>query len=207
MTGLRDRKKQEVRHRIIEAAIVLFTEKGLRDTTMEEIAAASDISVGTVYNYFGTKNALLLAGVEEETEKMVAAGTATLEDPGDDPLAAALRLIHVYLDDFAQWDTRLLREVMGAAFSKVGGEDLTSELAQLDQRLLEQMMVLLSHFHAEGRLADGVEVYEATVLVFSVFFLQIFMFISLEGFEITDLYEQVDRQIELAFAGINKESE
>lgn len=207
MTGLRDRKKRQARHRIIRAATGLFAEKGMADTTMEEIAASSDVSVGTVYNYFGTKNALLLAGVEEETEKMVAAGMATLADPGDDPLIAVKRLIHVYLDDFSAWDPRLLREVMSAAFSQVGGEELTSELAQLDRRLLEQMTVLLSRFHEEGRLADGVAVQEATLLVFSTFFLQLFMFMSLEGFEISDLYEQVDRQLELAFSGIKRESE
>jgi len=207
VTGLRDRKKRQARHRIIRAATGLFAEKGMADTTMEEIAASSDVSVGTVYNYFGTKNALLLAGVEEETEKMVAAGMATLADPGDDPLIAVKRLIHVYLDDFSAWDPRLLREVMSAAFSQVGGEELTSELAQLDRRLLEQMTVLLSRFHEEGRLADGVAVQEATLLVFSTFFLQLFMFMSLEGFEISDLYEQVDRQLELAFSGIKRESE
>jgi hypothetical protein len=138
---------------------------------------------------------------------MIAAGAATLSSPGTDPEAAVKRLLRVYLDDFAAWDPRLLREVMGAAFQRIGGEDITSELAQLDQRLLEQMMILLSHFHSEGKLAGGVDVHEATLLVFSVFFLQIFMFISLEGFTITDLYQQVNRQVELAFAGINNESE
>ncbi|MDJ0955045.1 MAG: TetR/AcrR family transcriptional regulator [Acidimicrobiia bacterium] len=207
MTGLRDRKKQQVRRRIIQAATQLITDKGLSDTTMEEIAAASDVSVGTVYNYFGTKSALLLAGVEDETEKMVAAGMATLTSPGDDPEAAVLRLLHAYLDDFSSWDPRLLREVMGAAFQRVDGAEITSELAQLDQRLLEQMMVLLSHFHEEGKLATGVEVYDATLLVFSVFVLQLFMFISLDTYEVSDLYKQVDRQVQLAFAGLNKESE
>jgi AcrR family transcriptional regulator len=207
MTGLRDRKKRELRHRIIQAAATLITDQGLNETTMEEIAAASDVSVGTVYNYFGTKSALLLAGVEEETENMLAAGAATLASPGTDPEAAVKRLLRVYVDDFAAWDPRLLREVMGAAFQRIGGEDITSELAQLDQRLLEQMMTLLSHFHGKGQLADGVEVLEATMLLFSVFVLQIFMYMSLESFEISDLHEQVDRQIELVFTGINKESE
>lgn len=207
VTGLRERKKKELRHRIIRAAAELITSQGLDETTIEEIAIASDVSVGTVYNYFGTKSALLLAGVEEETEKMIAAGAATLASPGSDPEAAVQRLLRAYLDDFAAWDPRLLREVMGAAFQRIGGEDITSELAQLDQRLLEQMMVLLSHFHSEGKLAEGVEVHEATVLVFSVFFLQLFMYMSLEEFAITDLYEQVDRQIQLAFAGIRAESE
>ena len=207
MTGLRDRKKKELRHRIIQAAAKLITDQGLNETTMEEIAAASDVSVGTVYNYFGTKSALLLAGVEEETDKMIATGAATLASPGTNPEVAVKRLLRVYVDDFAAWDPRLLREVMGAAFQRIGGEDITSELARLDQRLLEQMMTLLSHFHGKSQLDDGVEVLEATMLIFSVFVLQIFMYMSLEGFEISDLRKQVDRQVELVFAGINKESE
>ena len=204
MTGLRDRKKKELRHRIIQAAAELITDQGLNETTMEQIAVTADVSVGTVYNYFGTKSALLLAGVEEETATMVTAGKAILASPGPDPEAAVQRLLHAYLDDFAQWDPRLLREVMGAAFQTVGGVDLTSELAKLDQLLLDQMMILLAHFHSEGKLADGVEVNDATLLVFSTFFLQLFMYMSLEGFEISDLYEQVDRQIALVFTGIQK---
>ena len=50
VTGLRDRKKQEVRRRIIAAAADLFTTPGLDATTMEDIAAAADVSVATVYN-------------------------------------------------------------------------------------------------------------------------------------------------------------
>ena len=41
MTGLRDRKKQEVRQRIIAAAAALFAARGLDGTTMDEVAAAA----------------------------------------------------------------------------------------------------------------------------------------------------------------------
>ena len=207
MTGLRDRKKREQRHRIIKAAASLFAEHGLDATTMDDIAAAADVSVATVYNYFGSKSSLLLAGVEEDSVRMVAAGRAVIDEPGPDVVAATQRLARIYLDDFTAWDKRLLREVLGAAYQRTGGSELTEELARMDQMLIEQMMLLLAGFHAKGALADGVEVYEATLLVFSVFVLQLFMFISLEDFENSDLYEQVDRQIELAFAGINRESE
>jgi AcrR family transcriptional regulator len=202
MTGLRERKKQELRHRIIREAITLFAEEGLDVTTMEEIAAAADVSVGTVYNYFGSKGALLLAGVEEDTDRMVTAGVAVVEAPGDDVVAAVQRLTRVYLDDFATWDKRLLREVLGAAYQRSSGPELTQELARMDQRLIEQTMVLLSHFQDRRQLADGVEVYEAALIILSVFVLQLFMFISLETYERSDLYEQVDRQIELVFAGL-----
>ncbi len=207
MTGLRDRKKQEQRHRIIQAAAALFAEQGLDSTTMDDIASAADVSVATVYNYFGTKGALLLAGVAEDTEAMVSAGQAVIDQPGPDVVAATQRLARIYLDDLTTWDRRLLREVLSAAYQRSGEPELTEELVRMDQRLIEQMMLLLSHFHAEGALADGVEVHEATTLVFSVFVLQLFMFMSLDDFTASDLYEQVDRQIQLAFAGINRESD
>ncbi|MDJ0663766.1 MAG: TetR/AcrR family transcriptional regulator [Acidimicrobiia bacterium] len=207
MTGLRDRKKREQRHRIIQAAATLFTEHGLDATTMDDIAAAADVSVATVYNYFGSKSALLLAGVEEDAMRIVAAGQAVIDDPGPDVVAATQRLARIYLDDVTTWDRRLLREVLGAAFQRSGGLELTQELARMDQMLIEQMMLLLAGFHAEGSLAEGVEVDEATMLIFSGFVLQLFMFIGFEGLTNSDLYAQVDRQIELAFAGLNRESE
>lgn len=204
MTGLRDRKKKEQRHRIILAATDLFAEKGLDDTTMDDIAVASDVSVATVYNYFGSKSALLLAGVGEDTELMVEAGTAVLESPGPKVIPATQRLARIYVDELSSWDKRLLREVLSAAYQRAGGTELTEELAQMDQRLLEQVMMLLTHFHQEGQLAQDVDVQEATLLVFSAFVLQLFMYMSLEEFTTKDLYEQVDRQITLAFTGIQK---
>jgi AcrR family transcriptional regulator len=206
MSGLRERKKQELRHRIVREAVALFAEKGLDATTMEEIAAASDVSVGTVYNYFGSKGALLLAGVEEDTNRMVNAGMAVIESPGRDVVAAVQRLTRVYLDDFTSWDRRLLREVLGAAYQRSGGAELTEELARMDQRLIEQTMALLAHFQDQRELAEGVEVYEAALIILSVFVLQLFMFISLETYETPDLYAQVDRQIELVFAGLRSDT-
>lgn len=206
MTGLRDRKKREARHRIIVAAASLVAENGLDETTMEDIASAADVSVGTVYNYFGTKSALLLAGVEEDTDRMIAAGQAVLADPGPDPAEAARRLSHVYLDDLVSWDKRLLREVMVAAFERIDGQELTAELARQDERLIEQMASLLQDFHQDGMLGPGVEVMEAVMVLFSVFALQLFSFMNLEDAEVSHLYAQIDRQIELVFTGIGRES-
>lgn len=206
MTGLRDRKKMEIRHRVIQAAGELFADQGLDDTTMDEIAAAADVSVGTVYNYFGSKNALLLAGVAEDTDAMLDQGGTVLDDPGTDPVAAVQRLFGFYLNLLTEWDPRLLREVMSAAFQRSGGEELTIELAQMDQRLIDQMVTLLSHFHTTKKLRPDVEVYEATMLLFSAFATQLFMFISIEGLTASDLHAQVNRQVELAFTGLGSTS-
>ena len=202
MTGLRNRKKREVRHRIISAAADLFAEAGLGDTTMDGIAAAADVSVATVYNYFGSKSALLLAGVEDDTAKMIDAGGAVLADPGPDVVEAVQRLTHIYASEFLAWDPRLLREVLSAAFQRRGGEELTLELAAMDEQLIAQMVTLLSHFDEQKQLRIGSQPYEAALLIFSAFALQLFMFISLEGLTASDTQAQLDRQIELAFVGL-----
>lgn len=202
MTGLRERKKKEVRHRIIQAAERLFATKGLENTTMEDVANAADVSVATVYNYFGSKSALLLAGVAEETDEMIRLGEAVLARPGPNPMKAVQRLLGVYSDHFTTWDPGFLREVLGASFQRSGAEELTSELVAMDQRLIEQMVMLLSGFKAKDRLGKDVEVYDATLLLFSSFVLQLFMFLSFERLTAKEVRDQVSRQVELAFMGL-----
>ena len=61
----RERKKRETRERIITTALELFGRKGIENTTVDEIAAAADIGKGTIYNYFRTKEDIVVAFVME----------------------------------------------------------------------------------------------------------------------------------------------
>ncbi|MFI6993438.1 TetR/AcrR family transcriptional regulator [Nonomuraea wenchangensis] len=56
--GLRERKKRETRQRIADVAMGLFLAKGFDNVTVAEVARAADVSVNTVFNYFGTKEDL-----------------------------------------------------------------------------------------------------------------------------------------------------
>ena len=57
--GLRQRKKLRTRAAIQAAALRLFLDKGYEKTTTGEIARAADVSAGTLFNYFPTKESLL----------------------------------------------------------------------------------------------------------------------------------------------------
>jgi AcrR family transcriptional regulator len=56
----RERKRGETRDRIISAAMRLFGERGLLATKIEEITEAADVAKGTFFNYFTSKEEILL---------------------------------------------------------------------------------------------------------------------------------------------------
>ncbi len=61
--GLRERKKRITRARLIDAAVNLVASRGYEATTVDQIAAAVDVSPRTVAHYFPSKDLLLLSTV------------------------------------------------------------------------------------------------------------------------------------------------
>jgi len=57
--GLRERKKQRTRETILTAALQLFAERGYTNTTLDDIADAAEVSTGTLFAYFPSKEDIL----------------------------------------------------------------------------------------------------------------------------------------------------
>lgn len=61
----------KTRDRLIEVARQLFARKGIENTTMNDIASASDKGRRTIYTYFRNKRDIFNAVVEQETEALM----------------------------------------------------------------------------------------------------------------------------------------
>ncbi len=53
------------RHQVFAASMHLFLEKGFQETSMKEISAASGMGKSTLYDYFKSKDEILLSAVED----------------------------------------------------------------------------------------------------------------------------------------------
>jgi len=71
--GLRERKRQQTRERLTRAAMALFLERGFEATTLDDIAAAADISRRSFFHYFESKEDVVFAWQEESTAALIAA--------------------------------------------------------------------------------------------------------------------------------------
>src|ERR1700754_2562002 len=74
---------QRNRDRLLEAALTEFTEQG-PDATLDAIAKAAGVGIGTLYRHFPTKEALVAAVYRTELERVSAAAPELLQelDPG-----------------------------------------------------------------------------------------------------------------------------
>jgi len=103
--GLRERKKQKTRWAIQEHALRLFAEQGYEATTVEQIAAAAEISPSTFFRYFKTKEDVV---VEDQWDPLLM--EAYRAAPGGLGPLATLR--HAIRESFAQADSGELDKIM-----------------------------------------------------------------------------------------------
>src|SRR6201987_5439398 len=69
----RERRSMEVRERLFRSALDLFARKGFAETTVGDITNAADVGKGTFFNYFPSKEHILLSFGEMQLAKLKAA--------------------------------------------------------------------------------------------------------------------------------------
>jgi AcrR family transcriptional regulator len=90
MPRIRPERKAERRAQIVAAARTCFARSGFHNATLQDVFAEAGLSAGCVYNYFRSKDELMLAIAEErhEDERRLIAEVSEMDDP-----VAALRQI------------------------------------------------------------------------------------------------------------------
>lgn len=107
--GLRERKKLQTRTAIVTAALELFEQQGFEATTIEDIAAAADISPRTFFRYFESKQDVVMAHTNDKGDDL---GTRVEARPAHEgPVEALRQTILAQLSALVAADDTVLREM------------------------------------------------------------------------------------------------
>ncbi|MEQ0564819.1 TetR family transcriptional regulator [Amycolatopsis sp. NEAU-NG30] len=87
--GLRERKKRAMRRRLSDTAAQMFLQHGFDAVRVADVAEACGVSEKTVYNYFPTKEALVMDQLADTADAL----RTHLADPGVAPVTAMLNVL------------------------------------------------------------------------------------------------------------------
>ena len=104
--GLRERKKARTRASLREHALRLFREQGYQATTVEQIAAAAEVSPSTFFRYFPTKEDLVLQ--DDMDDRMMEA--IEQQPSGVGPIAAMRAAMREVLGSYSAEDLAVVTE-------------------------------------------------------------------------------------------------
>lgn len=170
-TGLRERKKLAAMRRIQEVALDLFERAGYENVTIEQIAAAADVSPSSVYRYFGTKEQVVLWDEGDLQFLAVVRQNLTDHSPVDAVRVALAQVLNEYFEgneERAKRMTRLLFDepglrtarfeavngftaVVAAALAEASGRSASDlEVQVIATALVGALMAATRHWHESG---------------------------------------------------------
>jgi AcrR family transcriptional regulator len=159
--GVDSRKKRERELRrtsILEAARALFAEKDYQSTTMEEIAERAELSKGTLYLYFESKDDLYISIILEDFE-VVESALIEIEASGSDLLEKGRSMFFAFVDhclnnhDYFRINQYFMMESARRNISDRLVEEVNSRTA----RLLGYIVGLVREGIEDGRVRSSVE--------------------------------------------------
>lgn len=147
---------QEKREMILSQALLLFSEHGYNDTTIQKIAKASKVSFGSVFTYFESKDALFHAVIAEPLRDF-ATRLLDFDTETDQPIMELKRMVQNHLVQFARMGDylRVTQQVIGQrtrfpesfAVLRKANQKLIHKVAQLIERGQEQGLLQPSDPH------------------------------------------------------------
>jgi AcrR family transcriptional regulator len=136
----RQRRSVETRERLFLAALELFARKGFAETTVEDITEAADVGKGTFFNYFPSKDHILLAFGEMQLGKLEAAIETARQ--ADTPMSEFLRGLGVRMTQEPVRNPAIVRALLQAYLSTTPVREAMLDLQKRVHALHTQMIQL-----------------------------------------------------------------
>ena len=191
--GLRERKKARTRASIREHALRLFREQGYPVTTVEQIAAAAEVSPATFFRYFPTKEDVVL----QDDFDVVTIAALDAQPPELSPVAAFRAAAASSLAAMTEADKERFLET----------SRLTALVPEIRARALDEFTRTIDGVGAAlarrvGRAPDDFAVRTLAGAIIGVIMSATLPGLGEEGWDITDMFGRIDAALAQLEAGL-----
>ena len=197
--SLREKKKMETKNKIFEVSGRLFKEKGFENTTVDEITKEAGIAKGTFFNYFPTKEALLLYFGEQKDELIY--NLAENETTKNIPTKEKIRNLLVFLAESYEKDKELTRLLIFEYKRYIGYSGLRpGEDKSRSHRFIIILHDLLEEGIKKREVKSHIDVKKAAEILAAVYFHSLIVWLKSESdFSFS---QDISGKIDLLFEGI-----
>src|SRR5438874_10930708 len=136
----RQRRSAEIRERLFRSALGLFAKKGFAETTVEDITEAADVGKGTFFNYFPSKDHILIAFGEMQLSKLEAA--IEMARQTNEPMPEFLRTLGIRMTQEPTRNPAIIRALLQAYLSTTPVREAMMDLQRRVHALHTQMIQL-----------------------------------------------------------------
>ena len=136
----RQRRSAEIRERLFHAALKLFAEKGFAETTVADITNAADVGKGTFFNYFPSKDHILVAFGEMQLGKLQEA--INIARKTNEPMPEFLRALGARMTQEPTRNPAIIRALLQAYLSTTPVREAMIDLQNRVHALHTQMIQL-----------------------------------------------------------------
>jgi len=164
----RERAKRAQREEMLAAALALFSEKGYRNVSMHEIAEKAEFAIGTLYNFFRSKEDLYKALIKEQAGRFEEALRKAIDEPDEevDKLRGYVRAKGEVFRGNAPVIRLYFAETQGASFNIEAGFD--AELKARRGALLRALVAVFENGMKRRRFRRTADPYHLAVALDSL---------------------------------------
>ncbi len=196
---LRQRKKAKQKAALLAVATELFRNNGFEETRMEDVGRLADVSLKTVYNYFPTKQAILIDLIREDRLRMMGLYEAILAEEHRDLVEALSKLIRADISDVVtQNDKKLWRELLAAEIRTAA--DSANEFQENREIFSVHIRRILLRFRREGRLSPKIRIPVAIDMVYALLAYNFRIYVTSPDMSVEDVEKSVRAQLRLLVA-------
>jgi AcrR family transcriptional regulator len=169
----RERRKLELRARILEAGLALFDARGPQATTVAEICARADVAHKAFFNHFPSKQHLLRAIAEQSIDELLVDMEALSKRPAapHERIERFFALVVRRAEEAGPMHRELLTEMLHAAHA-----------SGTEARHARRLATAFESLVGEGAEGGGRDVRTLTEMVQGAFYVLMFNWANLEGY-------------------------